>query len=94
MALQCPECGAISHARSSFYEAPSIKRTYYQCKNLECSCTFTALESVDTIIARPNKVEVKDEATAEQPEKPEKPAHTLGKYGAASNLSRRQQIPV
>ncbi|ELN3692316.1 ogr/Delta-like zinc finger family protein [Escherichia coli] len=91
MALQCPECGAISHARSSFYEAPSIKRTYYQCKNLECSCTFTALESVDMIIARPNKVEVKDEAAAEQPEKP---AHTLGKYGAASKLSRRQQIPV
>lgn len=91
MALQCPECGAISHARSSFYEAPSIKRTYYQCKNLECSCTFTALESVDTIIARPNKVEVKDESAAEQPEKL---GHTLGKYGAASRLSNRQQIPV
>ncbi|PSS52853.1 hypothetical protein C6560_00040 [Enterobacter sp. FS01] len=91
MALQCPECGAISHARSSFYEAPSIKRTYYQCKNLECSCTFTALESVDTIIARPAKVEAKNETAAEQSEKP---AHTLGKYGAASRLSKRQQIPV
>ncbi|EFH9209866.1 ogr/Delta-like zinc finger family protein [Escherichia coli] len=91
MALQCPECGAISHARSSFYEAPSIKRTYYQCKNLECSCTFTALESVDTIIARPNKVDTKDE-TASEPS--EKSAHTLGKYGAASRLSKRQQIPV
>ncbi|HCQ8350866.1 TPA: ogr/Delta-like zinc finger family protein [Klebsiella variicola subsp. variicola] len=91
MALQCPECGAISHARSSFYEAPSIKRTYYQCKNLECSCTFTALESVDTIIARPNKVETKDETASEQSEKS---AQTLGKYGAASRLSNRQQIPV
>lgn len=83
MALQYPECGAISHARSSFYEAPSIKRTYYQCKNLECSCTFTALESVDTIIARPNKVETKDETASKQSEKS---AHTLGKYGAASRL--------
>jgi len=46
---------------------------------------------VDTIIARPNKVEVKDEAAAEQSEKP---AHTLGKYGAASRLSNRQQVPV
>lgn len=91
MALQCPECGAISHARSSFYEAPSIKRTYYQCKNLECSCTFTALESVETIIAQPNKVETKDE-TANEPS--EKSAHTLGKFGAASRLSKRQQIPV
>ncbi|MDM4209883.1 ogr/Delta-like zinc finger family protein [Klebsiella spallanzanii] len=87
MALQCPECGAISHARSSFYEAPSIKRTYYQCKNLECSCTFTALESVDTIIARPKKDETASELS-------EKPAQTLGKYGAASRLSNRQQIPV
>lgn len=91
MALQCPECGAISHARSGFCEAPSIKRTYYQCKNLECSCTFTALESVETIIAQPNKVETKDE-TANGPS--EKSAHTLGKYGAASRLSKRQQIPV
>ncbi len=91
MALQCPECGAISHARSSFYEAPSIKRTYYQCKNLDCSCTFTALESVETIIAQPNKVETKDE-TANEPS--EKSAHTLGKFGAASRLSKRQQIPV
>lgn len=91
MALQCPECGEISHARSSFYEAPSIKRTYYQCKNLECSCTFAALESVDTIIARPNKVETKDETESKQLEKP---VHTLGKYGAASRLSNRQQIPV
>ncbi|RNN93333.1 transcriptional regulator [Raoultella planticola] len=40
---------------------------------------------------RPNKVEVKDESAAGQQEKP---AHTLGKYGAASRLSNRQQIPV
>jgi hypothetical protein len=46
---------------------------------------------VDTIIARPNKVEAKDESTTDQPEKP---AQTLGKYGAASRLSNRQQIPV
>lgn len=91
MALQCPECQGIAHSRSSFYPAPSVKRTYYQCKNLECSCTFTALESVDTIISRPIKVEVKDETTVGEPEKP---AQTLGKYGAASKLSSRQQIPV
>ncbi|WBW60870.1 ogr/Delta-like zinc finger family protein [Klebsiella electrica] len=91
MALQCPECQGIAHSRSSFYPAPSVKRTYYQCKNLECSCTFTALESVDTIITRPTKVEVKDETPVEAPEKP---AQTLGKYGTASKLTNRQQIPV
>ena len=53
MALKCPECGAVAHARTSAYEAPSVKRSWYQCQNLECSCTFTALESVDTIIMKP-----------------------------------------
>jgi hypothetical protein len=53
MALKCPECGTMAHARTSSYEAPSVKRSWYQCQNLECSCTFTALESVDTIIMKP-----------------------------------------
>ena len=48
MALKCPECGTVAHARTAAYEAPSVKRSWYQCQNLECSCTFTALESVDT----------------------------------------------
>lgn len=55
MALKCPECGTMAHARTSSYEAPSVKRSWYQCQNLECSCTFTALESVDTIIMKPHK---------------------------------------
>ncbi|MCL1415261.1 ogr/Delta-like zinc finger family protein, partial [Escherichia coli] len=46
MALKCPECGTVAHARTAAYEAPSVKRSWYQCQNLECSCTFTALESV------------------------------------------------
>ncbi|EGB5568183.1 hypothetical protein H7165_004555, partial [Salmonella enterica] len=53
MALKCPFCSAIAHCRASVYEAPSVKKTYYQCQNLECSSTFTALESVHTIITRP-----------------------------------------
>ncbi|MCV0888213.1 hypothetical protein MLG99_022880, partial [Escherichia coli] len=24
MALKCPECGAVAHARTSAYEAPSV----------------------------------------------------------------------
>lgn len=47
MALKCPECGTVAHARTAAYEAPSVKRSWYQCQNLECSCTFTALESVN-----------------------------------------------
>ncbi|HFP2896464.1 TPA: hypothetical protein ACHFZ6_004590, partial [Escherichia coli] len=26
MALKCPECGTTAHARTSAYEAPSVKR--------------------------------------------------------------------
>lgn len=57
MALKCPECGTVAHARTAAYEAPSVKRSWYQCQNLECSCTFTALESVDKIIMKPRRNE-------------------------------------
>lgn len=87
MALKCPECGSISHARTSAYEAPSVKRTWYQCRNLECSCTFIALESVERIMMKPQKV-------AGEQEFAERQAQTLNRYGSASKLSRRQQAPV
>ncbi|EKN6110530.1 transcriptional regulator, partial [Yersinia enterocolitica] len=29
------------------------KEAYYQCQNIECSCTFKSIESVDKIITRP-----------------------------------------
>lgn len=35
MALKCPECGTMAHARTSSYEAPSVKRSWYQCQNPE-----------------------------------------------------------
>ncbi|MFI2873446.1 ogr/Delta-like zinc finger family protein [Klebsiella aerogenes] len=88
MALKCPECGTVAHARTSTYEAPTVKRTWYQCQNLECSCTFTALESVENIIMKPQKKPAQVEAsTGRQPQ-------TLGRYGSASRLSNRQQIPA
>lgn len=90
MALKCPECGTIAHARTSAYEAPSVKRSWYQCQNLECPCTFTALESVDTIIMKPRR----DENVSVEPEQPEKQRKTLNRYGSAPKLSSRQQIPV
>ncbi|EOG3170583.1 ogr/Delta-like zinc finger family protein, partial [Salmonella enterica] len=86
MALKCPECGTTAHARTSAYEAPSVKRSWYQCQNLECSCTFTALESVDTIIMKPRR----NENVPVEPEQPEKQQRTLNRYGSASKLSGRQ----
>lgn len=90
MALKCPFCSATSHCRTSQYEAPSVKRTYYQCQNIECSCTFTALESVEAIIMKP----VRNEPAIEEPEEVAKQEQILNRYGSASKLSSRQQIPV
>ena len=90
MALKCPECGTVAHARTAAYEAPSVKCSWYQCQNLECSCTFTALESVDTIIMKPRR----NEQESDKAKMPEKQQQTLNRYGSASKLSNRQQIPV
>ena len=90
MALKCPECGKVAHTRTSAYESATVKRTWYQCQNIDCSCTFTALESVEKIIMKPARTD-----DAEQlPEPPERKPQVLGRYGSNSNLSRRQQIPV
>lgn len=89
MALKCPECGTVSHTRTSTYESPTVKRTWYQCRNLDCSCTFTALESVEKIIMKPMKA-------AEDPPQitPERLPQSLNRYGAASKLSTRQNAPA
>jgi len=57
---------------------------------LQAACTFTALESVDTIIMKPRR----NVNVPVEPEQPEKQQKTLNRYGSASKLSGRQQIPV
>ncbi|EOV9221881.1 MULTISPECIES: hypothetical protein [Proteus] len=52
--------------------------------------TFTALESVHTIIIRPQKEEKMQ--TVQEPTG--KKGQTLNRYGSASKLSSRQQIPI
>jgi len=91
MALKCPECGQVAHTRTSAYEAPSVKRTWYQCQNLDCSCTFTALESVEKIIMKPHRP-----AAAEpepQNDEPVRQPQTLGRYGSASARKDRHAQP-
>ncbi|MCS1285912.1 ogr/Delta-like zinc finger family protein, partial [Escherichia coli] len=77
MALKCPECGTVAHARTAAYEAPSVKRSWYQCQNLECSCTFTALESVDKIIKKPRR----NEQEPDKSHPPVKQQQQLNRYG-------------
>ncbi|ELI4382552.1 hypothetical protein C4784_28540, partial [Salmonella enterica subsp. enterica serovar Gaminara] len=44
----CPICGASSRTRTSRMENKerTIRRTYYQCNNLECGVSFYTLQSV------------------------------------------------
>lgn len=96
MAIKCPFCQSISHGRSSLYESNTVKKTYYQCQNLECSCTFTALEAVHTIITRPQKegesLDSPDQHYQQEPA--DRLPRTLNRYGSSSKLSSRQQVPV
>ena len=93
MALKCPECGAVAHARTSAYEAPSVKRSWYQCQNLECSCTFTALESVDTIIMKPRCNEQESDK-AKIPEKQQQTVKPSANSCLISKIRPRSPGPV
>lgn len=93
MAMKCPECGTTAHTRTSEYQTGTLKKTWYQCRNIDCSCTFTTLESLDSIIVKPQKVAEMPEAEPVQPA-PQRQPQTLNRYGSASRLSNRQNIPV
>ncbi|EBE4778299.1 hypothetical protein FHK17_02205 [Salmonella enterica] len=56
----CPLCGASSRTRTSRMENKerTIRRTYYQCNNLECGVCFYTLQSVIGLVGK-NKTEDK-----------------------------------
>ncbi|EAT7998190.1 ogr/Delta-like zinc finger family protein [Salmonella enterica] len=56
----CPICGASSRTRTSRMENKerTIRRTYYQCNNLECGVSFYTLQSVIGLVGK-NKTEDK-----------------------------------
>lgn len=53
--MRCPMCNHSSHTRTSRYVSEKTKEAYYQCQNIDCSCTFKTIESVDRILSRPSK---------------------------------------
>lgn len=91
MAMKCPECGTTAHTRTSEYQTGTLKKTWYQCRNIDCSCTFTTLESLDSIIMKPQKA---GGTTGPAQETPKRAPQTLNRYGAASRLSNRQHLPA
>ena len=91
MALKCPECGQVVHTRTSAYEVPSVKRTWYQCQNLDYSCTFTALKSVEKIIMKPLRPALVE--PERQNDVPVRQPQTLGRYGSVSVHKDRHAQP-
>lgn len=51
--MKCPICRTVSHTRSSEYVTDTLKYVYYQCRNVECSCTFKTTEHVCKLISIP-----------------------------------------
>lgn len=54
--MKCPVCKHAAHTRTSRYITDTMKEIYYQCRNVECSATFKAIESVDRIISKPELI--------------------------------------
>ncbi|MDR9616516.1 ogr/Delta-like zinc finger family protein [Providencia rettgeri] len=54
MAFNCPKCGAASYTRTSEPVTEETKRSYHQCQNVLCGCTFTTLQSVERYLTIPN----------------------------------------
>lgn len=54
MAFTCPRCGAIAKTRTSEEMSKETRRSYHQCNNLLCGCTFTTITTVERYICTPN----------------------------------------
>ncbi|MGA7586753.1 MAG: DNA-binding transcriptional regulator [Rouxiella badensis] len=54
--MHCPLCQQPAHARTSRYLSAQTKERYHQCQNINCSCTFKSLETVQDIIVKPGDV--------------------------------------
>jgi len=54
--MHCPVCRHAAHARSSRYLSEKTKERYYQCRNINCSCTFVTMESVERHIMTPGEI--------------------------------------
>lgn len=48
----CPICGAITRTRTSRKLSELTVRQYHQCQNLECSMSFTTLNSVEKLVTK------------------------------------------
>lgn len=48
----CPFCGAVARTRTSRRLSEMTIRQYHQCQNLECSETFTTLNTLEHRVSK------------------------------------------
>ena len=48
--FHCPQCRSSAHARTSRYFSENTTERDHQCTNVNCSCTFVTMESVERFI--------------------------------------------
>jgi len=53
--FHCPKCQHAAHAGTSRYLSENTKERYHQCTNIQCSCTFVTMESVERYIVSSGK---------------------------------------
>lgn len=54
MAFTCPKCGAVAATKTSKVITNETRRSYHQCQNLLCGCTFTTLTAVEFYLTNPS----------------------------------------
>ncbi|WP_336431433.1 ogr/Delta-like zinc finger family protein [Providencia sp. PROV012] len=52
MAFNCPKCGAVTYTKTSKSMSSETRRSYHQCQNLLCGCSFTTITSVEIYLTK------------------------------------------
>jgi len=60
MAFRCPRCGAVAKTRTSEEMSNITRRSYHQCNNMLCGCTFTTTTTLERYICTPNPPDLSD----------------------------------
>ncbi|EOG5604495.1 ogr/Delta-like zinc finger family protein [Providencia stuartii] len=47
MAFNCLECGVVIYIKTSKSMSSETRRSYHQCQNMLCGCSFTTITSVE-----------------------------------------------
>ncbi|HFF8521943.1 TPA: ogr/Delta-like zinc finger family protein [Providencia rettgeri] len=52
MAFNCPKCGAVTYTKTSKSMSSETRRSYHQCQNMLCGCSFTTITSVEIYLTK------------------------------------------